>query len=81
MCATSEGRVLSIEGDSATVETGGRRQTAIALLVPDLRPGERVLLGLGMVLRRLEPGERVIDPAIEAAQLVGAPAGPRGAQP
>jgi len=40
-----------------------------------------VLLGLGMVLRRLEPGERVIDPAIEAAQLVGAPAGPRGAQP
>ena len=68
MCATYEGRVIDIDGDSATVDAGGRRQRAIALLVPDLRPGEPVLLGLGMVLRRIEPDERAFDPHLSESR-------------
>jgi hydrogenase maturation factor len=78
MCATYEGRVIGIDGDTATVDADGRRQRAIALLVPDLRPGERVLLGLGMVLRRIEPDEQPMTADVATAGAPRAAAG-RGA--
>lgn len=52
MCATVEALVLEVDGDAAVVEWGGRRRRALTLVVPDVRPGERVLVGLGTILGR-----------------------------
>jgi hydrogenase maturation factor len=58
MCRTTVGEVIAIEGDEAVVELGGLRRRAIALMVPDLRPGELVLVGLGTVLGRVDAADR-----------------------
>ena len=57
MCATVEARVIAVEGDAATVEWAGRRRRATTLLLPDVRPGELVLVGLGTILRRAAPSQ------------------------
>jgi hydrogenase assembly chaperone HypC/HupF len=57
MCLTAPALVISRDGDEAVVEFGGRRRRASALLVPDLRPGDRCLVGLGTVLARLTEAE------------------------
>jgi hydrogenase maturation factor len=52
MCATVEALVVGVDADGATVEWDGRRRRAMSLLVPDVRAGDRVLVGLGMILGR-----------------------------
>lgn len=52
MCATVEATVVTVDADGATVEWEGRRRRAMTLLVPDVQPGERVMVGLGMILGR-----------------------------
>jgi hydrogenase maturation factor len=53
VCATVEALVVAVDADGATVEWDGRRRRAMTLLVPDLQTGERVFVGLGMVLGRI----------------------------
>lgn len=52
MCATVEATVVTVDADGATVEWEGRRRRAMTLLVPDVQPGDRVMVGLGMILGR-----------------------------
>jgi D-sedoheptulose 7-phosphate isomerase len=53
-----EAEVVGIEGATAVVSVAGAREQVAAELVPDLRPGDRVLCHAGVVLERLDP-----DPA------------------
>ncbi len=58
MCRTSVGVVLAVEDGVAVVDLDGIRRNAISLTVPDLVPGELVLVGLGAVLGRVTPEDR-----------------------
>ncbi len=58
MCRTTVGEVLSVEDGVAVVDLDGDRRRAISLMVPDLVPGELVLVGLGTVLGRVTPEDR-----------------------
>jgi hydrogenase maturation factor len=58
MCRTTVGEVLSVADGVAVVDLDGVRRNAIALMVPDLVPGELVLVGLGTVLGRVTPEDR-----------------------
>lgn len=58
MCRTSVGEVIAVEDGVAVVDLDGIRRNAIALMVPDLVPGELVLVGLGTVLGRVTPEDR-----------------------
>ena len=58
MCRTTVGEVLSVEDGVAVVDLDGVRRKAISLMVPDLVPGELVLVGLGTVLGRVTPEDR-----------------------
>jgi len=57
MCLTMPATVISVGGDSAVVDVDGHRLTASAQACPDLEPGESVLVGLGVILARLDEAE------------------------
>lgn len=57
MCISFPGRVIEVGPTDAIVQTDGRRRRASMLLEPDIKVGDWVLVGLGTVLRRLEPAE------------------------
>jgi hypothetical protein len=73
MCLTETAIVVTTEEGRALVRLAGRDRTLLNLLVPDARPGDVVLVGMGHVLGRATPAQ-VIDSA--AAVLVG-PTAPR----
>jgi hydrogenase maturation factor len=52
VCATVEALVVAVEGDAAVVEWGGRRRRALTFLLPEVQPGDSVLVGLGTILGR-----------------------------
>jgi hydrogenase maturation factor len=58
MCVTAIGRVIGVEEGEAIVDLDGLHRRALSLLVPDLAPGDLVLVGLGAVLGRVEPSDR-----------------------
>jgi hydrogenase maturation factor len=64
MCLTTVGRVLSVDSDIAVVDLDGRRLRAISMSIPDLRPGELVLVGLGVVLGRVSPDDHATFEAL-----------------
>lgn len=66
MCRSTVGHVISVEDGFAVVDLEGVRRRASTLLVPDLRPGELVLIGLGSVLGRVEPTDLEALRALEA---------------
>jgi hydrogenase expression/formation protein HypC len=57
MCITVPGRVLAVDGADAIVDIDGRTRRATRLLVPEVRPGDWVIVGSGAVLRRLRAAE------------------------
>jgi hydrogenase maturation factor len=65
MCRTTVGRVVAVEDGMAVVELGDVRRTALSLMVPDLRPGDLVLVGLGAVLGRVSPDDEAALDAIQ----------------
>lgn len=58
MCRTTVGRVLAIEDGEVLVDLDGLHRRALSLLVPDLAPGDLVLVGLGTVLGRVDADDR-----------------------
>lgn len=66
MCRSTIGRVIAVEDGYAVVDLDGVRRRASTLLVPDLEPGELVLIGLGSVLGRVEPADLEALRALEA---------------
>jgi hydrogenase maturation factor len=65
MCRTTVGRVVAVEDGMAVVDLGEMRRTALSLLVPDLAPGDLVLVGLGAVLGRVAPDDEAALAAIQ----------------
>ena len=57
MCLSYPGRVMSVHDDCVLVDEDGRRRRASRLLIPDLRPGDWVLVAAGAVIERLDPRE------------------------
>ncbi len=67
MCRSTVARVHAVDGPEAVVEfDGGVRRRASTMLVPDLLPGELVLIGLGAVLGRVTAADLEALRAIEA---------------
>ena len=57
MCLTQAARVIEAEPDELLVDVDGRRQRVTRLLVPDARPGDDVVIGMGQALAVLTPAE------------------------
>lgn len=57
MCLEFPGVVVARDGETALVDTDGRQRRATALLFPDLKVGEWVLVTTGIVVGRLDPTE------------------------
>ncbi len=57
MCLAVPAKVISIEGDQAGVELGGVRRAVSVLLVPDVEPGQYVLVHAGFAIQVLDAGE------------------------
>ena len=55
MCIAFPGRVLAVDDDGATVDLGGRRRRASTLLLPDIAPGDWVVVAAGTIVERLDP--------------------------
>jgi hydrogenase expression/formation protein HypC len=73
MCLSLPGRVLSLEGPMALVETAGTRRWCNGLLQPDLKVGDRVLLHAGLVVEVVtDEHAREIECAFEELDSLGA---------
>jgi hydrogenase expression/formation protein HypC len=72
MCLTMPARVLAVENGLAVVAVSGRRRRAAIRFVPDIAPGEHVLVGIGEVLARLTE-EEAASLAGDMASMAGAP--------
>jgi len=57
MCLGFPARVIATDLDGATVEDRGRIRRASTLVVPDLAPGDWVLVAAGTVLAKLAASE------------------------
>lgn len=71
MCVTLPARVLSVQADTALVEMDSRQQRASLVLLPNVRPGDWVIVAAGTVVERLAPEEaeeirRLLDKAAQA---------------
>jgi len=71
MCVAVPARVLSMEGNRATVAIAGARLTALMDLVPEAEVGDYVLVHAGYALQLLEADEAEETLALlkEARQL------------
>jgi hydrogenase maturation factor len=67
MCLTQPATVLARFDDEVLVEIDGRNRLITNLVVPDLRVGDEVLVGLGNVLARITDAE-----AAAARELIDA---------
>ena len=95
MCLSYPGRVMSVHDDYVLVDEDGRRRRASRLLIPDLRPGDWVLVAAGAVIERLDAREAeeiiaTLDAAVAAdaaaerhaaSVAMPYPAQPRGGRP
>ena len=63
MCLTETATVLANGDGIAHVRLGDTERSLQNLLVPDARPGDQVVVGMGLVLARApEPGQPPIEP-------------------
>ncbi len=76
MCRTAIGQVLEVGQGEVVVDLDGLRRRAISLMVPDLAPGDLVLVGLGTVLGRVDPADRAVLDAIEPRPATSRPIHP-----
>ncbi len=79
MCRSTVARVIALDGSDAVVDFDGVRRRASALFVPDLVPGELVLIGLGTVLGRVTATDLEALRALEAGLPDTGPAPDPGA--
>ena len=57
MCLAVPGRIFEVAGMTARVDFCGAERTVLIDLLPDLKPGEYVLVHAGFAIQRLEPSE------------------------
>lgn len=77
MCRTAVGRVIAVEDGAAVVELDGWHRRALSLLVPDVEPGDLVLVGLGAILGRVEPADQAALEDIRNGTLASRPSHPQ----
>jgi len=65
MCLTSIGVVVALDGGEAVVDLAGMQRRAFAWTVPDLQPGDIVLVGLGTILGRVDEADRAVLERLE----------------
>jgi hydrogenase maturation factor len=70
VCLTQPATVLARFDNEVLVEIDGRNRLVVNLVVPDLRVGDEVLIGLGNVLTRITDAEAaaardLIDAALD----------------
>jgi hydrogenase expression/formation protein HypC len=73
MCVAMPSRVLSVDAGTATVESEGRQRKASTLLIPDIAPGEWVMVAAGTIVQRLSADEarEITDALMTAIRLAG----------
>ena len=54
MCLTAPARVVAVDDTGATVVLGGRHLRASTLVVPEVRPGDWVVVAAGTILERID---------------------------
>lgn len=64
MCLAIPAKVISIEGESAVVSIEDVEYKASLLLLPDVNPGDYVMLHAGFAIEKVDP-----DRAAETLQL------------
>ena len=57
MCLMAPGRVVSLDGDTCGVETGGQLDRVSRFLTPEVEVGDWVLVMSGTIVRRLHPDQ------------------------
>lgn len=76
MCLALPGRLLSIEGDEGIIDYDGVTRRAELCLVPDVKPGDRVLVHAGFVIAVLDPQEGLeLEALVRETRLFDAPRG------
>ena len=50
MCLGVPGKVLEVKGDIAIVEINGVKAEVVALLVPEIKPGDYVIVHAGTII-------------------------------
>jgi hydrogenase expression/formation protein HypC len=65
MCLAIPAKVISIEGDSAVVSIEDIEYRASLLLLPDVNPGDFVMLHAGFAIEKVDP-----ERAAETLQLL-----------
>ena len=74
MCIAFPGRVVEIGPTDAVVDIDGRRRRASLMLRPEIEVDDWVLVGVGTVLRRLEPDEAAdLAQTLKSAMTAGGP--------
>lgn len=74
MCVAYPGRIVSVDGAMALVETEGRSRTATTMLVPEAVVGDWVVVSAGAILRVLDHDEAVgIRQLLDSARHAAAP--------
>jgi hydrogenase expression/formation protein HypC len=73
MCVAMPSRVLSVDEGTATVDAAGRQRKASTLLIPDIAPGEWVMVAAGTIVQRLSADEarEITDALMTAIRLAG----------
>jgi len=57
MCLGYPARVIEVDAEGAIVEDRGRRRRVATLWLPDVGPGDWVLVAAGSIVRRLDPDD------------------------
>lgn len=78
MCLSIPAQVVALDVDrqEATVEVLGARRTASTMLVPEIAPGEWVLVHVGFAIARIDEEQAradldLLDAALAAEELEG----------
>ena len=57
MCLVVQGIVVEVREMTAIVDFGGVRREVDSLLVPDVKPGDYVIVHAGTIISKLDPRE------------------------
>lgn len=72
MCLGIPGRVVEVKGDKAVVDISGIKREVDALLVPDVKPGDFVIVHAGAIISKIsrEDYEETIKYLRELAEVM-----------
>lgn len=76
VCRSTVARVVALDGTDAVVDFDGVRRRATTAFVPEVRPGDHVLIGLGAVLGIVAPADVAALRDLEARGRAAVPADP-----